>query len=132
MALGLKGLVGLLLLPLTLLFRTWDTLIDTIGILINYFTRLDWLNARFKRLKTDTYKLNIVGLPRPAYVTRDPAVLQLVLKDDFDNFEKGEEFRVRFEEMLGEGIFNIDGASKCGGGRVIHLESLHPPLSDGA
>ena len=124
--------VDVLLLPFALLLHTWTTITDFVGIVLHYSTRLDWLTSRFARQKTDTYKLHMTGLPKPAFVTRDPAVLQLVLKDDFDNFEKGWPFRERFEEMLGEGIFNIDGASKCGGGRVIHLESLHPPLSDGA
>jgi hypothetical protein len=84
---------------------------DTIAVLANYFTRLDWLMGRFASTGKDTFPVCFLGLPMPAFVTRDPAVVQVVLKDDFDNFEKGEPFRERFEEMLGEGIFNIDGAS---------------------
>jgi hypothetical protein len=31
------------------------------------------------------------------------------LLDDFDNFPKGEKFRGRAEDFLGDGIFNSDG-----------------------
>jgi hypothetical protein len=50
-----------------------------------------------------------VGLPFPAHFTRDPAVVQALLNDQFDNFEKGEPFRTRLRELLGTGIFNADG-----------------------
>ena len=116
---------ALLLLPLALALRILQGLIDTIGVIIHYRTRLDWLMARFERAKRDSMGIAVAFMP--AVVTRDPAVLQFILKDDFDNFEKGEEFRVRFEEMLGEGIFNIDGASECGNPRGVTMSSARWP-----
>ena len=91
---------------------------DTVGILSHYFTRLDWLTRRFKRYGADTYPVCILTQPMPAFVTRDPAVVQMVLRDDMSNFEKGELFRDVFGEMLGEGIFNVDGASTWAAGVV--------------
>jgi hypothetical protein len=52
------------------------------------------------------------GLPFPIYSTRDPAVVQSILSDNFDNFEKGDLFKKRLTEMLGNGIFNADGERK--------------------
>ncbi len=33
----------------------------------------------------------------------------MILQTNFDNFVKGEEFSVRFDPLLGSGIFNSDG-----------------------
>ncbi|XP_068657760.1 cytochrome P450 86B1-like [Aristolochia californica] len=41
-------------------------------------------------------------------VTVDPSVIEYVLKTRFKNFPKGEYYRERFAELLGDGIFNAD------------------------
>lgn len=38
-----------------------------------------------------------------------PADVKHILKDNFDNYIKGSEFADRFREVLGNGIFNVDG-----------------------
>jgi hypothetical protein len=32
-----------------------------------------------------------------------------MLNEDFDNFEKGPPTQIRFKELLGNGIFNVNG-----------------------
>ncbi|CAN6484731.1 unnamed protein product [Victoria cruziana] len=42
-------------------------------------------------------------------ITCDPRNLEYILKTNFDNFPKGTEFNSAFSELLGSGIFNLDG-----------------------
>merc|ERR1712216_813614 len=61
------------------------------------------------KLVGDTY---VVDLPlQPQYiVTTNPTNVQHILKTRFDNFVKGEMFFIpRFYDLLGRGIFNVDG-----------------------
>ncbi|KAG9446463.1 hypothetical protein H6P81_012591 [Aristolochia fimbriata] len=41
-------------------------------------------------------------------ITVDPSIIEYVLKTRFKNFPKGEYYRERFAELLGDGIFNAD------------------------
>lgn len=41
--------------------------------------------------------------------TTDPKVVEHVLKTNFDNYVKGAWFRYRLTDLLGDGIFNVDG-----------------------
>lgn len=43
-----------------------------------------------------------------AVVCCDPKVLEYVLKDNFSNFPKGQDFYEEFHDLLGDGIFNAD------------------------
>jgi hypothetical protein len=52
-------------------------------------------------------------MPFPAHLTREPAIVQFVLNDAFDAFEKGDPLHERFDDLLGRGIFNADGESRC-------------------
>lgn len=42
-------------------------------------------------------------------ISSDPRVIKHVLIDDFDNFVKGQKFKERAQDFLGDGIFNSDG-----------------------
>lgn len=42
-------------------------------------------------------------------ISSDPKVIKHVLIDDFDNFVKGQKFKERAQDFLGDGIFNSDG-----------------------
>lgn len=42
--------------------------------------------------------------------TVDPANVEHILKKKFDNYIKGSWFRQRLKDLLGDGIFNVDGA----------------------
>ena len=54
-----------------------------------------------------TWQLIVAGQPNYLIVT-DPACVKHVLYDNFDNYEKGF-LRDRALELLGDGIFNVDG-----------------------
>lgn len=64
-------------------------------------------------------------LPQPQRRAQVTAVanaraIEHVLKRSFSNYPKGQGFHERFAELLGDGIFNIDGAKwriqRCAGG----------------
>lgn len=57
-------------------------------------------------------KTLVVRIPMQPYVvnTTDPKVIEHVLKTNFDNYAKGHWFRERLTDLLGNGIFNVDGA----------------------
>lgn len=60
----------------------------------------------------DKYGPNFI-LSRPflpaLMFTADPVVLKHIMKDNFENYPKGNEMIERFEDLLGHGIFNADG-----------------------
>ncbi|KAI8847580.1 cytochrome P450 [Chytridium lagenaria] len=57
-----------------------------------------------------TWAVSIGTVPRfPLVMTVDPAVVEYVLKSNFENFIKGPRFHDILEPLLGEGIFNTDG-----------------------
>ncbi|KAI9325746.1 cytochrome P450 [Zopfochytrium polystomum] len=45
----------------------------------------------------------------PAITTIDPALIEYVLKTEFESFEKGPFYRKNLHDILGDGIFNTDG-----------------------
>mmetsp|Transcript_37538 Transcript_37538/g.69971 ORF Transcript_37538/g.69971 Transcript_37538/m.69971 type:complete len:492 (+) Transcript_37538:40-1515(+) len=47
----------------------------------------------------------------PIVFTRDPRNVQYMLKDNFNNYPKGETFSAITHDLLGSGIFNADGQS---------------------
>lgn len=47
----------------------------------------------------------------PMIITRDPQNVKFMLKTQFENFEKGETFHAIGQDVLGDGIFNVDGES---------------------
>ena len=45
-------------------------------------------------------------------VTSDEKVVNYILKDNFDNYIKGEKLYDAMSGVLGDGIFNVDGFKK--------------------
>lgn len=56
----------------------------------------------------NTFGVKAIGMPTMV-LTNDPENIQYVLKTNFENFPKGPEMKSRFQELLGNGIFNADG-----------------------
>ncbi|OXG31027.1 cytochrome P450 monooxygenase pc-2 [Cryptococcus neoformans Ze90-1] len=54
-----------------------------------------------------TYNTRVLG--EDQIISSDPRVIKHVLIDDFDNFVKGQKFKERAQDFLGDGIFNSDG-----------------------
>lgn len=52
---------------------------------------------------------HVLPLQQPAVMTFDPEVVEHILKNNFSNYVKGEQFHDNFEQLLGNGIFNADG-----------------------
>lgn len=54
-----------------------------------------------------TFAYHVLGIPFVA--TMDPRNIEHILKTRFDNYVKGHLFRDPFTDLLGDGIFNVDG-----------------------
>merc|ERR1711971_371110 len=54
-----------------------------------------------------TFAYHVVG--QPFVATIDPKIIEHFLKTRFENYIKGHIFRKPFTELLGDGIFNVDG-----------------------
>jgi 12-hydroxyjasmonoyl-L-amino acid 12-hydroxylase / fatty acid hydroxylase len=55
-------------------------------------------------------------------VTANPANVEYILKTNFDNFPKGKPFATILGDLLGGGIFNVDGAAWRRQRKVASLE----------
>lgn len=71
-------------------------------------SHLDWWYALHQKYG-DTLVVNFPGQP-PIVDTVDPKVVEHMLKTRFDNYIKGSWFRDRLTDLLGNGIFNVDGS----------------------
>jgi len=76
---------------------------------VKTFTHLDIL-VQWHKMFGDVFVLYIPTMP-PIIETIDPRDVKHVLKTRFDNYVKGTEFHDRLHDLLGEGIFNVDGHS---------------------
>ncbi|KAG8730102.1 hypothetical protein FRC11_007420, partial [Ceratobasidium sp. 423] len=54
-----------------------------------------------------TFNMRIFGLDQ--VFTCDPECIKAVLSTDFNSFEKGKEFKIKMDTVLGVGVFNSDG-----------------------
>mmetsp|Transcript_124643 Transcript_124643/g.323841 ORF Transcript_124643/g.323841 Transcript_124643/m.323841 type:complete len:497 (-) Transcript_124643:233-1723(-) len=64
----------------------------------------------FHKALGDTIYLDIPL--QPAFVfTIDPRNVEYIVKTHFENFPKGDLFRSRMADLLGDGIFNVDGSA---------------------
>ncbi|XP_040385374.1 cytochrome P450 94C1-like [Oryza brachyantha] len=70
------------------------------------FTNLgDWYAHLLRRSPTGTVHVHVLGCT----VTANPANVEYMLKTRFDNFPKGKPFAALLGDLLGDGIFNVDG-----------------------
>jgi fatty acid omega-hydroxylase len=95
----LKGIPGL---------KQWPV----IGCMFELLRNLD--NQQFWWLE-NTKKYGLVwygwciGQP-PLVLVMDPKSVEWILKDNFSNYPKGPNFQYRLQDLLGGGIFNVDGS----------------------
>ncbi|KAL5204169.1 hypothetical protein ABZP36_009040 [Zizania latifolia] len=72
------------------------------------FTNLgDWYAHLLRQSPTGTVHVHVLGCT----VTANPANVEYMLKTRFDNFPKGKPFASVLGDLLGNGIFNVDGAA---------------------
>ncbi|CAM8895436.1 unnamed protein product [Rhodiola kirilowii] len=65
----------------------------------------DWYTHLLKNSPTGTIHIHILNNT----ITSNPDNVEYMLKTNFDNYPKGEPFRAILGDLLGEGIFNVDG-----------------------
>ncbi|KAB1208879.1 Cytochrome P450 94A2 [Morella rubra] len=69
---------------------------------------IEWITDILRAAPSATYIVR-KGFARPEVVTASPEVVQYILKTNFQNFGKGIHFYTTMHELLGDGIFNVDG-----------------------
>lgn len=116
----------LLLLPLLLIFLTFlagspsgssGKFPRSYPIIGSYFALasnskriIQWTSDLIQLSPTASYVLRRPLGHRQVY-TGNPATVQHILKNQFSSYHKGDLFHTTFKEILGDGIFNIDGDS---------------------
>ncbi|GAB2269697.1 hypothetical protein Dimus_004619 [Dionaea muscipula] len=83
-----------------------------IGCLISFYKNrrrlLDWYTDLISESPTQTISIRRLGAT-PIIVTANPANVEYILKTNFSNFPKGKPFTEILGDLLGHGIFNVDG-----------------------
>ncbi|GKU93867.1 hypothetical protein SLEP1_g7426 [Rubroshorea leprosula] len=67
----------------------------------------DWYTHLLRKSTTGTIHIHVLGNT----ITVNPANVEHILKTRFDNYPKGKPFSVILGDLLGKGIFNVDGDS---------------------
>ncbi|XP_066356703.1 cytochrome P450 94C1-like [Miscanthus floridulus] len=76
------------------------------GSWVRDFTNLgDWYAHLLRESPTGTVHVHVLGCT----VTANSANVEYMLKTNFDNFPKGKTFSALLGDLLGRGIFNVDG-----------------------
>ncbi|XP_050377687.1 cytochrome P450 94B3-like [Argentina anserina] len=84
-----------------------------IGCLISFYKNqhrlLDWYTDMLSTSPSQTIVVSRLGLRRRIIVTANPANVEYILKTNFSNFPKGKPLTEFLGDLLGCGIFNVDG-----------------------
>ncbi|EOY33489.1 hypothetical protein QUC31_018913 [Theobroma cacao] len=67
----------------------------------------DWYTHLLKKSPTGTIHIHVLGNT----ITASPANVEHILKTRFENYPKGKQFSALLGDLLGKGIFNVDGES---------------------
>ncbi|KAK8598677.1 hypothetical protein V6N13_094640 [Hibiscus sabdariffa] len=67
----------------------------------------DWFTHLLKKSPTGTIHIHVLG----NIITANPANVEHMLKTRFENYPKGKPFSALLGDLLGAGIFNVDGDS---------------------
>lgn len=102
--------VGLSLLLKLLRSRPWcDCAVcrayATGGWAAEFLNICDWYTELLRRSPTGTIHVHVLG----NVITANPANVEHMLKTRFDNYPKGRAFSSILGDLLGKGIFNVDG-----------------------
>ncbi|KMZ68559.1 hypothetical protein ZOSMA_237G00200 [Zostera marina] len=74
----------------------------------NSHRTLDWYTSLLKDSPTNTIVVWRFGI-RQNIVTANQENVEYILKTNFQNYPKGEPLKEHFRDLLGTGIFNVDG-----------------------
>ncbi|GMJ00824.1 cytochrome P450, family 94, subfamily C, polypeptide 1 [Hibiscus trionum] len=67
----------------------------------------DWYTHLLKKSPTGSFHIHVLG----TIVTADPGNVEHILRTRFENYPKGKPFSALLGDLLGKGIFNVDGDS---------------------
>lgn len=81
---------------------------DTLQAVLHSSDFYDWLTRLADGFHGRPHELRVLGTPPSIYVTT-PELLEDVLATQFDNFERGPFFHDLLFDVLGDGIFTVDG-----------------------
>ncbi|XVF05203.1 hypothetical protein REPUB_Repub05bG0151700 [Reevesia pubescens] len=73
----------------------------------NFDNLCDWYTHLLKKSPTGTIHIHVLGNT----ITANPENVEHILKTRFDNYPKGKPFSTLLGDLLGRGIFNVDGDS---------------------
>jgi len=76
----------------------------------NFHRLHDWHAEAARKLNAPAYQMLLPGMEPLIFLVSEEN-MEYYFKSNFWAFEKGRLFRDQFEELLGEGIFNVDGDS---------------------
>ncbi|KAG0048498.1 hypothetical protein BGZ83_006561 [Gryganskiella cystojenkinii] len=82
---------------------------NTISVIKNRNRFLTQIVENFERLDRDVMSTTMLGLGQVIAIN-DPVLLEHILKTNFENYEKGYILNSTLAQILGNGIFNSDGA----------------------
>eukprot|EP01018_Ginkgo_biloba_P035877 Gb_20510 [translate_table: standard] len=88
------------------------TIYPIVGVLFvfvkNRKRMLEWVTEVLSQTSSNTFTLKRLGGVR-GVMTANPSNLEHFLKNNFENYPKGERFSFFLQDFLGNGIFNADG-----------------------
>ncbi|XP_050229396.1 cytochrome P450 94C1 [Mercurialis annua] len=122
--LSISGIFSLIFFGFTILFSLFSLLIFLIRlkpwcnceICKSYVTAswtkdfdnlCDWYTHLLKKSPTGTIHIHVLG----NIITSNPENVEYILKTNFENYPKGKPFFTLLGDLLGRGIFNVDGDS---------------------
>lgn len=110
----------------------WPIVGNTFEVLANRPRFLDWLVEQ-QRKYGDTFTFKMPFMDRFIAVTQ-PQDVEYILKTNFENYVKGHHFAEKFEEMLGHGIFAVDGdlwrAQRKTGSHMFSVNSFRHHMAE--
>ena len=75
--------------------------------LMEFVNLCDWYTHLLQKSPTHTIHIHVLGNT----ITANPDNVEYMLKTRFDNYPKGKPFSTILGDLLGQGIFNVDGDS---------------------
>ncbi|KAI5067023.1 hypothetical protein GOP47_0017551 [Adiantum capillus-veneris] len=106
--------------------KSWPLIGCVVEQASNFDLLHDWLLYYFRRLATFSVPMMSINNT----FTVDPLNVEHILKTNFRNYPKGELIHERFVDVLGDGIFNVDGEKWVRQRKVAVLEFSSSKLRD--
>ncbi|XP_002978645.2 cytochrome P450 704B1 [Selaginella moellendorffii] len=106
--------------------KTWPLLGCIVEQARNFDKLHDWLLGYFN--KTLTFSVPMATINNT--FTANPANVEYILKTNFNNFPKGDKLCGRFEDLMGQGIFTVDGERWIHQRKVATAEFASSKLRD--